>query len=80
MVERRDFPEVATSGAVEVNDEKAATTDANSMLLAGAGIGVIGVVGAVLGSAVCPVCVVAAPTLLGVGAYRRWRASRPKRR
>jgi hypothetical protein len=79
MVERMVAPEAASKGAADVKDENAAVTDANSMLLAGAGIGIIGVVGAVLGSAVCPVCVVAAPTLLGIGAYRRWRASRSHR-
>ena len=79
MVERMKRPRGRVEGAADVKDAKAAVTDANSMLLAGAGIGVIGVVGAVLGSAVCPVCVVAAPTLLGVGAYRRWRASRSHR-
>ena len=56
MVERTGTPEAVSKGAADVKDENAAVTDANSMLLAGAGIGVIGVVGAVLGSAVCPVC------------------------
>ena len=73
MIDPRDPPEGTPSRDLDVNNEKAATGDANAMLLAGAGIGVIGVVGAVLGSAVCPVCVIAAPTLLGVGAFGRWR-------
>lgn len=50
--------------------------DANAMMLTGAGIGVIGVVSAAIGGAVCPVCVVAAPALLGFGAFRRWRSTR----
>jgi hypothetical protein len=52
--------------------------DANRLLLAGAGIGAIGVTSAIVGAAVCPVCVVAAPALLGVGAYKRWRSRRGK--
>jgi len=53
--------------------------DADALLAAGAGIGAIGLLGLAIGSAVCPVCVVAAPTLLGIGAVRRWRASRQTR-
>lgn len=41
-------------------------------LTMGAGIGLFGVVGALAGAAVCPVCVVATPALLGVGLYKRW--------
>jgi len=51
--------------------------DAGGMLMTGAAIGVLGVVSAALGGAVCPVCVVAAPALIGIGAYKRWRAKRP---
>lgn len=50
--------------------------DASAMMMTGAGIGVLGAVAAAIGGAVCPLCVVAAPALLGVGAFRRWRASR----
>lgn len=52
--------------------------DANTLLATGAGIAAIGVAGAVLGGAVCPVCVVAAPALLGVGAWKRIRAKRAR--
>lgn len=53
-------------------------TDANTMILGGLGIGAFGVISAVIGGAVCPVCVVAAPALLGIGAYKRWKgAKRP---
>ncbi len=48
------------------------------LLWAGAGIGAIGVASAIAGAAVCPVCVVAAPALLGAGAFKRWRARRQK--
>lgn len=59
-----------------MSDER--ETEASKLLWAGAGIGAIGVVGAITGAAVCPVCVVAAPALLGAGAYKRWRARRQK--
>lgn len=48
-------------------------------MLAGVGIGVLGVVSAALGGAVCPVCVIAAPALVAVGAVRRWRSPRRQR-
>lgn len=51
--------------------------DANKLLAGGIGIGAIGVLGALTG-AVCPVCVVAAPVLLGAGAYKKWRAAAAK--
>lgn len=54
--------------------EPSARGEANRLLLAGAGIGAIGVASAIVGAAVCPVCVVAAPALLGAGAYKRWRS------
>lgn len=59
----------------EERDEK---RDANAMMVAGVGVGALGAVTAAIGGALCPVCVVAAPALLGIGAYRRWRAGRPK--
>jgi len=52
--------------------------DANALMMSGVGIGVFGAVAAAIGGAVCPVCVVAAPALLGVGAFRRWRAMRAR--
>jgi uncharacterized membrane protein YebE (DUF533 family) len=54
------------------------TSDANTLLLGGLGIGAVGLISAAIGGAVCPVCVVAAPALLGVGAYKRWRAGRAR--
>ena len=47
--------------------------ESTEFLLAGAGVGAIGVVGAIVGAAACPICVVATPALLGVGLYKRWR-------
>lgn len=56
-------------------DEQA---EANSFLATGASVAAIGVAGAVIGGAVCPVCVVAAPALLGVGVWKRLRAKRDR--
>lgn len=50
--------------------------DATTMIASGVGIGVIGALSAAIGAAACPVCVVAAPALVGFGAYRKWRAAR----
>lgn len=54
-------------------DEKPKGRESTEFLLAGAGVGAIGVVGAIVGAAACPICVVATPALLGVGLYKRWR-------
>lgn len=62
--------------AGEHEDRK--TSDANTMLLGGLGIGAFGLVSAAIGGAVCPVCVVAAPALLGIGAFKRWKEHRAR--
>jgi hypothetical protein len=54
--------------------------EANAMLAGGAAIAAIGIAGAIVGGAVCPVCVVAAPALLGIGAARKIRAARRRAR
>ena len=54
-------------------------SDGNAMLGAGAGIGAFGVISAAVLGAACPLCVVAAPALLGVGAYKRIKARRRAR-
>ncbi|CAN5923209.1 hypothetical protein BH11MYX4_BH11MYX4_05710 [soil metagenome] len=59
------------------NPETAA--DANTLIAGGLGIGAFGLISAAIGGAVCPVCVVAAPALLGVGAYKRWKARSVRR-
>lgn len=53
--------------------------DANSMIASGIGIGALGAVAAAISGAVCPLCIVAVPALVGAGAYKRWRASRRRR-
>ena len=83
------LPEARSEPATSLADEEARVADAskpdrddqekrdaNALMMSGVGIGVFGVVAAAIGGAVCPVCVVAAPALLGVGAFRRWRVRR----
>ena len=48
--------------------------EGNELLASGALIGVVGAALGVVSGAVCPVCVVATPALLGIGAYKRFRA------
>ncbi|MFZ5440124.1 MAG: hypothetical protein ACOZQL_08960 [Myxococcota bacterium] len=54
------------------HDAEAASTSGTDFLRMGLSVGAIGVVGAALG-AVCPLCVVATPTLLGLGAVQKIR-------
>jgi hypothetical protein len=60
------------------SEQEPGTGEANTLLLGGLGIGAVGLISAAIGGAVCPVCIVAAPALLGVGAYKRWRAARAR--
>jgi uncharacterized membrane protein YebE (DUF533 family) len=49
--------------------------EANTCMALGVGVGALGVASAsLLGGALCPLCIVIAPGLLGYGAYRRWKA------
>lgn len=50
--------------------------DGNDLIATGVGVGAIGVAGAVLLGATCPLCVVATPALIGVGLYKKWRVKR----
>jgi hypothetical protein len=49
-------------------------TDGTDLIVTGVSVGAIGVAGAVLLGATCPVCVVATPALIGAGLYKKWRA------
>lgn len=50
--------------------------EGNQLLGLGLGVGAWGAASGMLLGAVCPVCVVLAPALFGVGLARRWQASR----
>lgn len=45
----------------------------NTCLALGVSVGALGAAGAALSGAVCPLCVVAAPGLIGLGMFKRWR-------
>ena len=54
-----------------VDERKLKLREANICVGTGIGVGLLGAGGALLGGAVCPVCVVAAPLLLGAGLIGR---------
>jgi len=56
--------------------ERERKAEANQMIGAGLGIGAFGAASAVLLGATCPICVVAAPALIGVGVLKRLRSKR----
>jgi len=49
--------------------------DGKAELLTGVSLGTFGIAGAI-GGAICPVCVIGMPILLGLGVYRRMRYKR----
>ena len=63
------MPEHQSGTLVSVERERA---EANELMKSGFAVAALGVLGAAVGSA-CPLCVVVAPTLVGAGAWRRWR-------
>lgn len=63
-----------TSAANQDNQDLATERkEANTCMAIGAGVGVLSAASAVLAGAVCPLCYVAVPGLIGYGAYRRWK-------
>ena len=52
----------------DINKKK---NEANTCMAIGAGVGVLGTVTAAITGAVCPLCIVIAPGLIGIGAYKR---------
>ncbi len=58
----------------QMDDKKKQTTEnGNTFLIAGGASAAYGTSMALAASYVCPVCVVAAPALLGLGAYQRYK-------
>jgi len=49
---------------------------ANSCLVLGAGLGAVGTATALVAGATCPLCLVLAPALIGVGVWKRYRIRR----
>ena len=65
--------------APENRPEEGEVLDAKTCLIAGAGVGAFGAASALTVGAVCPLCIVAAPALLGIGAFKHYRRRRAKR-
>ena len=65
------------------NNEKTideSRSDANKLLAAGASAGAIGTAGALITGAVCPLCIIATPVLLGVGFLKRMKVNRAQKK
>jgi hypothetical protein len=60
-------------------DQEKELRDANLCLAYGVGLGALGAGTALLAGATCPLCVVVAPALIGVGAWKRFAAGRMKK-
>lgn len=73
MREHKEKHEAARVATVTVEQQRA---DGNRYLGAGLGIGAFGVASGLLLGAVCPLCIVATPALLGAGVYKRICAQR----
>ncbi len=52
--------------------------DAGSCLAMGAGVGTVGTASALLLGAICPICVVMAPALIGMGLVKGYAARRKR--
>ncbi|NMC63647.1 MAG: hypothetical protein GYA55_10845 [SAR324 cluster bacterium] len=62
-----------TAGDLEAKEAKfkEGLKEANNCMLIGAGVGAAGILGALAAGAVCPLCVIAAPGLIGAGLIKR---------
>lgn len=54
--------------------------DANYLLAGGASAGAIGTAGVLITGAVCPLCIVATPLLLGAGLFKRMKLKRDQKK
>lgn len=54
-----------------MTDEDTQRKEANTCIGLGIGVGALGAAGAAVSSAVCPLCVVIAPALIGWGVFKR---------
>jgi len=61
------------AGPEDQEQRRQGRREANLCMALGAGVGLMGVAGALTAGAVCPLCVVVAPGLIGYGAYMRWK-------
>lgn len=61
----------------QASAQESGKREANTCMALGAGVGALGAAAAALGGAVCPLCVVVAPGLIAIGAYKRWKCGKP---
>jgi hypothetical protein len=73
------LPEAIDTTAERHRSSAKASRIGTELLTAGLGVGAIGLAGAALG-AVCPLCVVVTPALLGLGGVQKLRALWLKRK
>ena len=66
----------ATDKAPAQNPIEAEKAEANSCIALGGGVAALGAGAAALSGAVCPICIVVAPGLVGAGLYKRWLIKR----
>lgn len=55
------------------------SSEANTLIGAGVGVGIYGAALASVTGAVCPMCVIAAPGLLAAGSYKKWKSSQTRK-
>ena len=68
-----DADQIEDSNDSTSEERESGIRDANVCLFLGAGVGALGAGGALAAGAVCPLCVVVSPALIGVGLFRRWQ-------
>lgn len=73
MSDDKELPKTELGSPEKLNE------DANTCLALGAGIGVLGTGAAILTGAVCPVCYIATPVLLGMGVFQKVKARKKGR-
>lgn len=71
MTQTSEFPNAHQDAEQELRD-------AGSCLAMGAGVGAMGTISAVLIGATCPICVVMAPALIGMGLVKGYAARRKR--
>lgn len=72
-------PVVDENIALSSDEINKADSDANFAITTGVGIGALGVGASLLTAATCPLCVVIAPALVGVGVYKKYKLRKQKK-
>ncbi|MDX2095010.1 MAG: hypothetical protein SFW64_03625 [Alphaproteobacteria bacterium] len=78
MPDETHTPQAGAEADTAATPAQAPRETGTSNLLMGAGIGAYGTASFVATGAICPVCIVLTPVLLGAGAYQRLKSRRAK--